>query len=75
MLLELNYTINLSIRFNPTLVESLNYKQVKSVTCGAHHTAACVIRAWVNDAETKSCMACKQRFTTVKRRVGGIAAA
>jgi len=55
-------------RFTPTLVESLAYKQVQSVTCGAHHTAACVIRAWVNDAETKNCMACKLSFTALRRR-------
>ncbi|XP_065666204.1 uncharacterized protein LOC100209924 [Hydra vulgaris] len=55
-------------RYVPTLVESLAYKQVQSIACGAYHTAACVIRAWVHDQETKSCMACKQRFTTVRRR-------
>ena len=35
-------------------------------------TAACVIRAWVQDQETKNCMACKTKFTTVRRRVGYI---
>ncbi|XP_057294266.1 uncharacterized protein LOC130622774 [Hydractinia symbiolongicarpus] len=52
----------------PALVESLAYKTVEGITCGADHTAACVIRAWVHDQETKNCMACKVRFTAVKRR-------
>lgn len=55
-------------RMLPTLVEPLAYKNVKSIACGAHHTAACVIRAWVHDQEAKSCMACKLRFTTVRRK-------
>ena len=65
----LNCCFSVSFRPIPTLVESLAYKQVQSIACGAYHTAACVIRAWVHDQETKSCMACKQRFTTVRRRV------
>ncbi|XP_066936467.1 uncharacterized protein [Clytia hemisphaerica] len=55
-------------RTTPTLVESLAYKNVQSIACGAHHTAASVIRAWVHDQEAKSCMACKLRFTTVRRK-------
>ena len=35
-------------------------------------TAACAIRAWVQDQETKNCMACKLKFTAVRRRVSGI---
>ena len=56
-------------RFSPTPVDSLAYKEVVGIACGAHHTAARVIRAWVHDQEAKSCMACKVRFTTVKRKV------
>lgn len=50
-------------------MESLAYKNVRSITCGAHHTAACVIRAWVHDQEAKTCMACKLRFTQLRRKV------
>ena len=56
-------------RITPTLVETMAYKNVRSIACGAHHTAACVIRAWVHDQEAKSCMACKIGFTTVRRKV------
>ncbi|XP_065053483.1 uncharacterized protein LOC135682495 isoform X2 [Rhopilema esculentum] len=49
-------------------IESMIYKKVKQVSCGGRITAACVIRAWVQDQETKNCMACKLKFTTVRRR-------
>ena len=45
------------------------YKNVQSIACGSHHTAACVIRAWVPDQEAKSCMGCKVKFTAVRRKV------
>ena len=53
----------------PLEVEVMVYKKVKWVSCGGRMTAACVIRAWVQDQETKSCMACKLKFTAVRRRV------
>merc|ERR1719494_1606950 len=55
-------------RSSPELVEAMTYKEVQSVDCGANHTAVCVIRAWVMDEETKTCMACKSKFTTFLRR-------
>eukprot|EP00794_Sanderia_malayensis_P003524 gene3523-4025_t len=55
-------------RHMPLEIEAMIYKKVKLVSCGGRTTAACVIRSWVQDQETKSCMACKLKFTTVRRR-------
>jgi len=52
----------------PLAIDAMVYKKVKRISCGEKMTAACVIRAWVQDQETKNCMACKLKFTTVRRR-------
>ena len=53
----------------PALIESMSGKQVRSVVCGGAHTCAAVTHGWVPDKEAKDCMACKKRFTQVRRRV------
>ncbi|KXJ19610.1 ultraviolet-B receptor UVR8 [Exaiptasia diaphana] len=56
------------IRYLPSKVEAVEDKHVRFVSCGAEHTACTVTRAWVPDEEVKTCMACKIKFTTVRRR-------
>ncbi|XP_032222416.2 ultraviolet-B receptor UVR8 isoform X3 [Nematostella vectensis] len=56
-------------RHLPTEIEiGMEGKHVRGVSCGRAHTACTVTRAWVPDQEVKTCMACKTRFTTVRRR-------
>ncbi|XP_031563851.1 ultraviolet-B receptor UVR8-like isoform X2 [Actinia tenebrosa] len=52
----------------PSAVEAMEGKHVRFVACGSEHTACTVTRAWVPDEEVKTCMACKIKFTTVRRR-------
>ncbi|KNC55771.1 uncharacterized protein AMSG_11202 [Thecamonas trahens ATCC 50062] len=54
--------------WQPTFVELFNDKVVRTVECGGAHTAASVVHGWVDDGETKQCMACKSPFTFVRRR-------
>ena len=44
-------------------------KQAKVIACGRAHTAATVAHGWVPDKEAPQCMACKNKFTQVRRRV------
>jgi len=55
-------------RLGPTLIESMEGKQTRMVICGATHTIALVTHGWVPDKEAKDCMACKKKFTQVRRR-------
>jgi len=55
----------------PTFIDSMAGKQARTVVCGGAHTCATVTHGWVPDKEAKDCMACKKRFTQVRRRVSG----
>ncbi|KAK3751866.1 hypothetical protein QZH41_009679, partial [Actinostola sp. cb2023] len=55
-------------RFLPSKVEAMEDKHVRFIACGSEHTACTVTRAWVPDEEVKTCMGCKIKFTTVRRR-------
>ena len=54
--------------YQPTFVDVLNDKVVRTVEAGGSHTAATVVHGWVDDDETTQCMACKALFTFVRRR-------
>jgi len=53
----------------PAHVESMMGKQVKLVACGRSFTVATVTHGWVPDKQAPDCMACKKKFTQVRRRV------
>ncbi|XP_065185533.1 uncharacterized protein LOC135816092 [Sycon ciliatum] len=55
-------------RFSPTEVAGLGDKMVRSVAIGCNHMGALTLNTWVGDDETKLCMSCKLKFTTVRRR-------
>ncbi|XP_065839142.1 uncharacterized protein [Oscarella lobularis] len=55
-------------RLMPTEIESMADKHVILVSCAQSHMAVTVVRSWVPDDEAKNCMACKLKFTTVRRR-------
>ena len=40
-----------------------------TVECGSTHTACLVTMAWVSDDLIKNCMACKNKFSLVNRKV------
>lgn len=43
-------------------------KRCQSIACGQTHMAAMVLHGWVPDDEATQCMACKLKFTTIRRR-------
>jgi alpha-tubulin suppressor-like RCC1 family protein len=55
-------------RVSPTEVEGMSDKHVRMISCKGSHSAVTVVRSWVPDDEAKLCMACKLKFTTVRRR-------
>ena len=57
------------LRVIPTEVEGMSDKHVRTVSCKGSHSAVTVVCSWVPDDEAKLCMACKLKFTTVRRRV------
>ena len=40
-----------------------------AVECGSTHTACLVTMTWVSDDLIKNCMACKNKFSLVNRKV------
>ncbi|KJE88637.1 hypothetical protein CAOG_00256 [Capsaspora owczarzaki ATCC 30864] len=55
-------------KYAPTLIESMADKRCRTVACGFFHMAATIIHGWVPDDEATQCMACKLKFTTIRRR-------
>ncbi|CAM6104930.1 unnamed protein product [Calypogeia fissa] len=55
-------------RYNPTLVEALKDKQVKSIACGASFTAAICLHKWVSGADQAVCSGCKLPFGFTRKR-------
>lgn len=53
----------------PAPVDAVANKHVRMVVCGGSHMAVTVTHTWVPDKEARDCMACKKRFTQVRRRV------
>lgn len=57
-----------SDRNSPTLVEALKDKQVKSIACGTHFTAAICLHKWVSGVDQSMCSGCRQPFNFKRRR-------
>ena len=56
--------------FRPLPCElDMDGRRVRAVSCGTAHTACQVSRAWVSDDLIKNCMACKNKFSLVNRKV------
>lgn len=52
----------------PAELEALRDKKLRSIQCGGDLMACAVLHSWVPDEEAKGCMACKNTFTTFRRR-------
>jgi alpha-tubulin suppressor-like RCC1 family protein len=67
---RLGHGITGADKWTPTMVEALHERnaQILGVYCGAAHAAVLLSKGWVPDVEAKSCMGCRARFTTMRRR-------
>ncbi|KAF5809499.1 putative regulator of chromosome condensation 1/beta-lactamase-inhibitor protein II [Helianthus annuus] len=55
-------------RKTPTIVESLNDRHVKFISCGSNYTAAICVHKWVSGAEQSQCSSCRQAFGFTRKR-------
>ncbi|KAK1308581.1 Ultraviolet-B receptor UVR8 [Acorus calamus] len=55
-------------RNNPTLVEALRDKQVKTVVCGSNFTAVICLHKWVSGADQSICSGCRLPFGFRRKR-------
>lgn len=55
-------------RNNPTLVEALKWKQVKTVVCGSNYTAAICLQKAISSVDNSLCSACHNQFNFRRKR-------
>ncbi|XP_058743067.1 PH, RCC1 and FYVE domains-containing protein 1-like [Vicia villosa] len=55
-------------RNNPTLVDALKDKHVKSIACGTNFTAAICLHKWVSGVDQSMCSGCRLPFNFKRKR-------
>jgi alpha-tubulin suppressor-like RCC1 family protein len=59
---------DLSDKKTPTIVEALQDRHVKSISCGSNFTTCICIHKWVSGADQSVCTGCRQAFGFTRKR-------